>query len=128
MRQKLAAYSTAVAISAVMTVTEDFYLRHHPLMTGQDVAIFIFNLERLLSFIVPGYVAALMIRQQGVLTGALAGLLAQCVFDLYIFLFRHIIYHDWYWGLAWGALLGGLGGLLWTLQTLVMKFTRPGKI
>jgi ABC-type xylose transport system permease subunit len=125
-KQKLRAYGAALAVFAALTVGENLYLKYHPLMTGDNVAIFIFNLEGFLAFVAPGYVAALIARRQGILVGALAGLLAACAFFLYVFLFRHVIYHDWYGIFIWGTVLGGLGGLLWTLQGLVIRFTRPG--
>jgi uncharacterized membrane protein len=126
-RQKIKAYLIALTVFVVLFFGENLYLRHHPLMTGQDLAIFIFDLDRLLAYILPSYIAAVMIRQQGILVGIITGLLTNSLLFLYVLFFRHFISHEWYWEFFSTAAMGGIGGLLWTLQVLVMRFTRPGE-
>jgi hypothetical protein len=69
MKTKTWAYGVALAVFAAMTTSENLYLKYHPLMTGDDLAIFVFNIEGFLAFIAPGYIAALMIRRNGLISG-----------------------------------------------------------
>ena len=103
------------------------YIYYHPIMTGQDMAILLFNLNVFLELIAPGYIAATISRRNGLLLGAVTGLLAACITTVYYVLSRKLMTlpHDWYGWFIQGICFGAFGGLLRSLQVFVMRYTRP---
>ena len=117
--------SIALLVFSVMFFGRRLYFYYHPLMTGQDTAILVFNVSGFLLMIVPGYIAAIISRQNGLLLGAVTGLLGACIVIAYQLLSSGTLSRDWYGSFIWGICFGAFGGLLWSLQSLVMRYTRP---
>jgi hypothetical protein len=111
---KMKAYSVAIAVFAVMYFGANIYTHYRPLMTGQDLAILLWNLDMILSLIVPGYVAAQISKSQRVPMGMTVGLLAGVIATSYNFFSYgpHAALSQALGLILWSAGFGGIGGLL----------------
>jgi hypothetical protein len=123
------ACAIALAVFAIMYFGANIYTHYRPLMTGQDPAILLWNLDVILSFIVPGYVAAQILKSQRVTIGIVVGLLAGLIATTNKFFSYgpHTALSQALGLMLWGAASGGIGGLLSWLQSFALKFTRPRK-
>ena len=125
-RSKIVAFGSALAVFAIMYFSKVLYTKYHLIMTGDDTTILLVNLDALLAMVVPGYLAAMMLRRNGLINGILVGIMAACVVTIYYAasgLISYFLHEGYGWFLS-GPVLGGLGGGIWDLQALVMKHIR----
>jgi hypothetical protein len=118
----------AAAVYSVLYFGANIYTHYRPLMTGQDLAILLWNLDAFLAPVVTGYVAAQLSLTQRIAMGGAAGLLAGCIAvtsNLFT-LGPHPALRNAPWLLLYCILLGGIGGLLSWLQALILKLARRG--
>ena len=101
-------------------------LRKYPLISGEYIYVWWFNIGMIVCWVLPTYLTAIMIRAHGFVYAAITGLLEVCIAALYSALSGHAaaFFHHWYEWLWSGIAAGGAGGLIWIIQSLIMRFTR----
>lgn|GEM_PF-5428853 len=122
-RLKVKACGVALAVYAALYFGSILYTHYRPLMTGQDLAILLWNLDAIFAPMIAGLVAALITKTQRIVIGASAGLLAGCIAitsNLFTLgpgpALRHAP-----WLLIYCIVLGGIGGLLSWLLVRILK-------
>lgn len=116
----------AEAVFAALYFGANLYTHYRPLMTGQGLAILLWNLDVSLAPLITGSVAALVYGNRRMVLGISAGLLAGCIAvtsNLYT-LGPQAALRNAPWLLLYCAFLGGIGGLLAWFQVLVRKYPR----
>ncbi len=127
-RLKVTAYCVALAVYAVLYFGSSLYTHYRPLMTGQDLAILLWNLDAFFAPLITGLVAAQVAGSRRIMMGASAGLLAgfiATISNLFTLgpgpALRHAP-----WLLIYYIVLAGIGGLLSWLLARILKRTGTG--
>lgn len=124
------AVSIALAVFCVMYLGLRILLRLRPMWTGEDNYNLFVNVAMVFVWISPGYIAAMVLRRNGPLVGAITGLLAGCIVLACLTVINHgfVFKTDWY-GWIWSGFISGLvGGSVWFVQAQLVRWARRSNI
>ena len=122
------AYCIALALHAVLYFGSSLSTHYRPLMTGQDVAILLWNLDAFFAPLITGLVAAQVAGARRILMGASAGLLAglMAITSNLFTLGPGPALRNAPWLLLYYIVMGGIGGLLSWLLARILKRSGNG--